>query len=109
MIGVSTHILDTALGRPAAGVPVRLEPGGGGAPLAVAVTDADGRVKNWLPQGLPPGRYRLIFGTGEWLRATGRDSVYLEIAIEVELKEGEKHYHLPLLLAPNGYTTYRGS
>lgn len=111
MIRITTHVLDTALGRPAAGVPVQLERRDGGAaiPLAQAVTDADGRVRDWPPGGLAPGRYRLVFATGEWLRATGRETVYPEIAIEVELREGERDYHLPLLLAPHGYTTYRGS
>ncbi len=110
MIRVSTHVLDTALGRPASGVPVRLErAGAAGPPLARAATDADGRVRDWLPEGVPPGRYRLTFSTGEWLRATGRETVYPEVTIEVELRDGETHYHLPLLLSPNSYTTYRGS
>ncbi len=110
MIRITTHILDTALGRPAAGVPVRLERAGSpGPPVAQAVTDADGRVRDWLAGSVGPGRYRLVFATGEWLRATGRETVYPEIAVEVDVREGERDYHLPLLLSPHGYTTYRGS
>jgi 5-hydroxyisourate hydrolase len=110
MIRITTHVLDTALGRPAAGVPVRLERAGGeGPPVAQSLTDSEGRVRDWLPEGVAPGRYRLVFGTGEWMRATGRVSLYPEIGVDVELREGERHYHLPLLLSPHGYTTYRGS
>ena len=112
MIRITTHVLDTELGRPAAGLVVRLErlaapPGTG--PVAVATTDRDGRVLDWLPNGVPRGGYRLVFETGPWLRAAGRATIYPEIAVDVELVEAERHYHLPLLLAGHSYTTYRGS
>jgi 5-hydroxyisourate hydrolase len=112
MIRITTHVLDMVDGRPAAGVRVRLErcdAASGAAPLASATTDADGRVGDWLPNGVEPGCYRLAFETGAWLRAAGRETIYPEVTVQVDARAGEKHYHLPILLAPNGYTTYRGS
>jgi 5-hydroxyisourate hydrolase len=112
MIRVTSHVLDLSAGRPAPGVRVRLERRATGPEpetVGTAVTDADGRVRDWLPGGIAPGRYRLVFETGDYLRAQGRETIYPEIAIEVELREEGRHYHLPLLLAPHGYTAYRGS
>jgi 5-hydroxyisourate hydrolase len=113
MTRITSHVLDTSAGGPAAGLTVRLEqsgPGAGGpAPLAIATTDADGRVRDWLPAGVPAGRYRLVFETGAWFRAAGRDTLYAEVAIDFEVRDGASHYHLPLLLSPFGYSTYRGS
>ena len=113
MTRISSHVLDTSAGRPAAGLAARLErsgPGAGGpAPLASATTDADGRVRDWLPDGVPAGRYRLVFETGPWFRAAGRDTLYAEVVIDFEVQVGASHYHLPLLLSPFGYSTYRGS
>jgi len=113
MTRITSHVLDTSAGRPAAGLMVRLEqsgPGSGGpAPLASAATDGDGRVRDWLPAGVPAGRYRLVFETGAWFRAAGRDTLYPEVMIDFEVQDGVAHYHLPLLLSPFGYSTYRGS
>lgn len=111
MIRITTHVLDTNTGRPAAGVRVRLElaEAGGARPVATAETDADGRVAEWLRDGVPPGHYQLVFETGPWFRGQGRATVYHEIAIQFEARAGESHYHMPLLLAPFGYSTYRGS
>ena len=113
MTRITSHVLDTSAGRPAAGLTVRLEQPGRGpgapAPLASATTDADGRVRDWLPGGVPAGRYRLVFETGAWFRAAGRESLYPEVIIDFEVSDGAPHYHLPLLLAPFGYSTYRGS
>ena len=113
MTRITSHVLDTSTGRPASGVKVRLERSGGGAgspaPLASATTDSDGRVRDWLSAGVPAGRYRLVFETGAWFRAAGRDTLYPEVAIEFEVQDGVPHYHLPLLLSPFGYSTYRGS
>jgi 5-hydroxyisourate hydrolase len=112
MIRITTHVLDLVSGRPAAGVRVRLErcdAGRGSAPLASAATDADGRVRDWLSEGVGPGCYRLVFETGAWLRAAGRETIYPEIVVQLDARAGEAHYHLPILLTPNGYTTYRGS
>jgi 5-hydroxyisourate hydrolase len=108
-MGLSTHVLDTARGRPAAGVPVRLERGEsrpdlGGAGWTVvteAVTDADGRVG-----GLPltaPGPWRLVFDT------SARSAFFPEVSIAFHVTDPAEHHHVPLLLAPFGYSTYRGS
>jgi 5-hydroxyisourate hydrolase len=89
---------------------VRLERADGSAtPLASAITDGEGRVRDWLPGGVPAGRYRLVFETGAWFRAAGQETLYPEVVIEFEALEGSPHYHLPLLLSPFGYSTYRGS
>jgi 5-hydroxyisourate hydrolase len=113
MTRITSHVLDTSAGRPAVGLTVRLEQSGRGAggpaPLASATTDADGRVRDWLPAGVPAGRYRLVFETGAWFRAAGRDTLYPEVTIDFEVPDGVPHYHLPLLLSPFGYSTYRGS
>jgi len=110
--GVSTHVLDTAKGKPAAGVEIVLEaatPGGGWKELARGATDADGRVAELLPNGPPTaGDYRLRFDTSNYFRADGLDTFYPEVVIHVRLDAGAK-YHLPLLLSPFGYSTYRGS
>lgn len=109
MSGISTHVLDTTLGSPAAGMAVRLERKDGEAwtVLASDRTDEDGRCRRLLDNA-PPGRYRLIFATGDYLQAIDRATVFPEIEIAFQVSGGA-HYHLPLLLAGNGYTTYRGS
>jgi 5-hydroxyisourate hydrolase len=111
MTRITSHVLDTSAGRPASGMAVRLERSGSGGspPLASAATDADGRVRDWLPSGVPAGRYRLVFETGAWFQATGRETLYPEVIIDFEVQDGLPHYHLPLLLSPFGYSTYRGS
>jgi 5-hydroxyisourate hydrolase len=111
MIRITSHVLDISAGRPASGLAVRLERAGPGSPaaLASATTDADGRVGDWLPAGVPAGRYRLVFETGAWFHSAGRDTLYPEVAIELELRDEAPHYHLPLLLSPFAYSTYRGS
>jgi 5-hydroxyisourate hydrolase len=111
MTRITSHVLDTSTGQPASGLTVRLERSGSGssAPLASATTDADGRVRDWLPAGVAAGRYRLVFETGAWFRAAGRDALYPEVLIDFEVQDGVPHYHLPLLLSPFGYSTYRGS
>jgi 5-hydroxyisourate hydrolase len=112
MTGITSHVLDTSAGRPASGMTVRLERPGASdpTPLASAVTDADGRVGDWLSGGgVPPGRYRLVFETGAWFHAAGRQTLYGEVVIDFQVQDGVPHYHLPLLLAPFGYSTYRGS
>lgn len=111
MTRITSHVLDVTAGRPAAGITVRLErvEGGRAELMASAATDADGRVSDWLPEGAGAGRYRLVFETGAWFRAAGRESIYPEVVVHVDVVEGAAHYHLPLLLAPYGYSTYRGS
>ncbi len=109
MSGISTHVLDTALGKPAAGVAVRLEKKDGEAWVVVGAskTDADGRCRDLLPNAAA-GVFRLTFATSEYFQAMGRESIYPEIAVTFTTS-GEAHYHLPLLLTDNSYTTYRGS
>jgi 5-hydroxyisourate hydrolase len=101
---VTTHVLDAALGRPAAGVGVRLERADGSL-VAEARTDDDGRCRDL---GEPsPGPHRLVFATGEWFAAAGRETFYPEVVVTFQLGEG--HHHVPLLLSPYAYSTYRGS
>lgn len=104
---LSTHVLDAVTGRPAAGMTVRLETLSGAAPqpLADRVTDADGRVPD-LAAALAPGEYRLVFDTGAY---SGPDAFYPEVAIAFRVGPGGGHLHVPLLLSPFSYSTYRGS
>jgi 5-hydroxyisourate hydrolase len=108
MSTVTTHVLDTALGRPAAGVAVRLE-SAAGAVVASGVTDADGRVGALGPGDLAPGVYRIWFGTGDYFARDGRRTFYPEVAVTFEVEDGGGHYHVPLTLSPFAYSTYRGS
>jgi 5-hydroxyisourate hydrolase len=105
-VSISTHVLDAAQGRPASGVPVRLEDASG-AMLAEAVTDADGRVASLAPDPLSPGEYRLRFDTDAYF--AGRDAFYPEVVVAFRVADPEQHYHVPLLLSPFAYSTYRGS
>ena len=102
-MSLSTHVLDAARGRPAHGVAVRLEhrEGGGWAAVAEGRTDADGRVRE-----LPPpdaGTYRLVFDT------SGHSDFYPEVTVAFNVTDPAEHYHVPLLLSPFAYSTYRGS
>lgn len=110
---LSTHVLDTATGCPAAGLAIRLEFFG---PLGVrtvgeGVTDDDGRLRDFLPPGvlLEPGTYRMRFESGVYHQTQGVQSFYpyVEVVFTVEANGG--HYHVPLLLSPFGFSTYRGS
>ena len=114
MSPITTHVLDTARGRPAGGVQVQLESGdgaGGFVLLGRGATDADGRCQTLLPDQhrLAPGVYRLRFDTGAWFAAQGLEAFFPSVEIVFELKTVERHYHVPLLLSPFGYSTYRGS
>lgn len=113
MTHLSTHVLDLARGMPAAGVPVRLEQQdtfGSWQTVSSARTDNDGRCVQLLPAGeSAPGFYRLIFNTGSYFRALNVAALYPVIEVTFEVREGEARFHIPLLLSPNGYTTYRGS
>jgi 5-hydroxyisourate hydrolase len=112
-MGISTHILDTALGRPAAGVPITLAFMTNGVWSLVndAVTDADGRCKYLLPptQALQPGTYRVHFETAAYYKQNQLEGLYPYVEIVFTVSHKEQHYHIPLLLAASGYTTYRGS
>jgi 5-hydroxyisourate hydrolase len=109
MTGITTHVLDVVLGKPASGIAVRLERREGEAWNTVfnGITDSDGRCRD-CAQDASQGAYRLTFSTGEYLAQKGRASIYPEISI-IFLHSGKDHYHLPLLLSDNSYTTYRGS
>ncbi|MBB2922772.1 hydroxyisourate hydrolase [Cellulomonas cellasea] len=105
---VTTHVLDTARGRPAAGVPVELV-GPDGTSLARALTGADGRVPVLGPRTLAPGTYRLVFDVATYAAASGQDVFFPRVTVDVAVTDAAGHLHVPLLLSPFGYTTYRGS
>ncbi len=107
MSRVSTHILDTASGRPAPGVAVELSTNS--VVVASGVTDDDGRVAELWQGALDIGVYRLQFAVGDYFRQTGRETFYPSVIIDFSVVDPEQHYHVPLLLSPFGYSTYRGS
>ncbi|GIW71255.1 MAG: 5-hydroxyisourate hydrolase [Planctomycetota bacterium] len=114
MSTISTHVLDTARGRPAAGLPVRLEfkdEDGAWRELASGLTDAGGRIGALLPPARPlqPGLYRLVFDTAAYFAATETEGFYPYVHVVFEVRAAGEHHHVPLLLSPYGYTTYRGS
>jgi 5-hydroxyisourate hydrolase len=111
MSTVTTHVLDTSLGQPAAGVPVRLEHliGGAPSPVAEARTDDDGRVRELGPHGLRLGTYRVVFDTAAYFARSGRRAFYPEVAVSFLIDDADEHYHVPLVLSPFAYSTYRGS
>ena len=112
---ISTHVLDTAFAASLpADVPVRLErqeTSGDWQLLASARTDHDGRCAQLLPEDddLSAGIYRLTFDTGSYFALQKIDALYPVVEIMFQAREGESHFHIPLLLSPNGYTTYRGT
>lgn len=109
---ITTHVLDTSLGKPAAGVSVTLEaqtPDGTWKSLASGRTDDDGRIRDLLDAPTDAGVYRLTFATEEYFRRVGVTGFYPEVPILFRIAEAGQHYHVPLLLNPYGYATYRGS
>jgi 5-hydroxyisourate hydrolase len=126
---LSTHVLDATSGRPATGVHVRLEQNGrdGWSEVCEGLTDADGRLKLPGPvapgpvapgpvapgpvaeAGFEPGVYRITFGSGAYFAARGTASFYPEVTVTFEVTGPGEHYHVPLLLSPYAYSTYRGS
>ncbi|MEE9235770.1 MAG: hydroxyisourate hydrolase [Candidatus Acidoferrales bacterium] len=114
MSGITTHVLDTARGRPAQGVPVVLEvkeAGGEWKAVGRGATEADGRVKQLLPEGsaLLTGTYRLRFDTQAYFAAQKLEGFYPQVTVVFTVRDASQHYHVPLLLSPFGYSTYRGS
>jgi 5-hydroxyisourate hydrolase len=109
MSAITTHVLDAVLGKPATGIVVRLEERRGDLwnVIASGITDGDGRCRD-LAQDAKKGVYRLTFETRAYLARIGRDSIYPEISITFTCT-GKEHFHLPVLLSDNSYTTYRGS
>jgi 5-hydroxyisourate hydrolase len=113
MSTITTHVLDTSLGRPAAGVAVTLErlaAGGTATRIGGGTTNDDGRIRDLLAAGesLAAGEYRLRFDVGAWFAREGREAFYPVVEVVFRVA-GEAHYHVPLLLNPFGYSTYRGS
>ncbi len=108
MSHVTTHVLDAALGRPAAGVAVALSSPTGEI-IAMGITDPDGRVNDLGPDALPAGEYQLEFTTGPYFAAAGRAAFYPRVVVSFVIAETATHYHVPLLLSPFAYSTYRGS
>jgi 5-hydroxyisourate hydrolase len=114
MSRISTHVLDIARGVPARDVPVRLErqeASGQWHLLTERRTDLDGRCSGMLPESatLIAGLYRLTFDTANYFTAQKLEGLYPAVQITFAVRDGETHFHIPLLLAQNGYTTYRGS
>ena len=113
MSAITTHVLDTSRGGPAAGVGVVLERSTNDTWTVVGRgdTDADGRQRSLMADGAPvlAGRYRLTFDTRRYFEGLGVRSFFPAIAVTFETTDGESHYHVPLLLSPFGYSTYRGS
>jgi 5-hydroxyisourate hydrolase len=109
---ISTHILDMNRGKPASNVPVTLQRNVADVwqPLNSARTDHDGRCAQLLPNDdLPPGIYRLTFDTATYFAALKTAALYPVVEITFQAHDGESHFHIPLLLSANGYTTYRGT
>jgi len=114
MSRISTHILDTAQGKPAPSVPVSLdfrEPTGAWRQVSCRQTDSDGRCSQLLPEGenLVEGIYRLSFDTAAYFGSQGIRGLYPLVEITFQVRSGESHFHIPLLLNAYGYTAYRGS
>ena len=113
MSAITTHVLDLKSGLPARAVAVRLEihRDRGWLALGDRVTDDDGRVRDFIAPGtrVDPGLYRLTFRTGDYFRALGAPAFHPEVVVTFEIVDASRHHHVPLLISPFGYTTYRGS
>ena len=110
MSPITTHVLDTALGRPAAGVPLLLSrsSGGGWTNVGRGVTDVDGRCRTLTKGAIKKGTYRLTFGVSAYFKRTRQSGFYPSVSVVFQVRDG-RHHHVPLLLSPWGYSTYRGS
>lgn len=110
---LSVHVLNTSTGLPSQGVKVSLERrvGSEWRLLSRAMTDSDGRIRGLYPaaQALQQGHYRVTFETGAWFAQRGEQSFFPEVSVVFVLNEGVKHTHIPLLISPFGYSTYRGN
>ena len=112
MSTISTHVLDTSQGRPAAGMKLSLDQllDGAWVQLGGGITDEDGRVADLAPGGtLEPGTYRMNFDTGAWFEAQDTAGFYPEVRVVFRITAADEHHHVPLLISPFGYSTYRGS
>lgn len=110
-LGLSTHVLNTSNGLPAADMLIRLEmlEGTTWREASTARTDADGRARELSPSALRTGDYRLTFATGAWFTERGVECFFPTVTIEFRVSDPKRHHHVPLLLSPFGYSTYRGS
>lgn len=113
MSGITTHVLDISRGRPAEGIPVTLEieAAGGWKMVGKGTTNADGRISDLLSNEatVAAGVYRLIFDTGKYFAARQLEAFYPQVTVVFKITDPAQHYHVPLLLSPFGYSTYRGS
>ena len=109
-MSLSSHVLDAVRGAPARGVSIRWErrSDDGWEPVADAVTDDDGRVGEWT-SATPRGVHRLVFGTADYFAGQGTPTFYPEVVVVFEVSDEDSHHHVPLLLSPFAYSTYRGS
>ena len=108
MSQITTHILDASRGRPAADVEVRLERVDGDV-IAIGRTNDDGRIPELGPEAVGRGDYRLVFSIGEYFSRHSQEAFYPSVTIDFSVADGEQHYHVPLLISPFAYSTYRGS
>ena len=114
MSGITTHVLDTSSGRPAAGIPVSLERKthtSGWESIGEGMTNVDGRAKDLLSpnEAFLPGDYRLTFDTSAYFASQNIECFFPLVTVGFVVKDPVQHYHVPLLLSPFGYSTYRGS
>ena len=112
MSAITTHVLDLSRGCPAAGVQVILEheAAGGWELIGSGVTNADGRIADLLSgESIEAGVYRLLFDTGKYFAARNTRTFYHEVTVTFRIEDSDQHYHVPLLVSPFGYSTYRGS
>jgi len=113
MSGITCHVLDTSIGRPVAGIVVRVERRAGGQAwqgLGQALTNADGRVLGFEPPFEPAsGEHRISFDTATYFMRQGQPIFYPRVEVTFQVSAADEHYHIPLLLSPYGYSTYRGS
>ena len=112
MSAITTHVLDTSRGCPAAGIPVILEREAAGVweLIGSGITNTDGRITDLLPgESIETGVYRLLFNTGRYFATQNAQTFYPEVIVIFNIEHSDQHYHVPLLLSPFGYSTYRGS
>lgn len=113
MSPITTHVLDTALGRPAEAIAVtlyRVNASGDNTQVGSSQTDGDGRATDLMPEGAAAaGTYRIVFHTADYFSSSSRNAFYPQVEVMFEVTADGGHYHVPLLLSPFGYSTYRGS
>ncbi|MBG6084648.1 hydroxyisourate hydrolase [Zhihengliuella flava] len=108
---ITTHVLDTGTGRPASGVRATLErrSASGWQEVASGTTDGDGRISQLGPASVEAGTYRITFDTGAYFGTSGTETFFPEVVLSFVVADVEQHYHVPLLISPFAYSSYRGS